>query len=298
MNLFSISQLAQFSGVKPHTIRVWEQRYGALKPERSDGNTRYYNGDQLRRLLNIVSLLEAKYKVSTLCALTDDQLSILIQERKHGHVNIATEYFVSQLIAAGMAYDELLFQELFENCIAKYGLVQTYTIILYPMLVRIGLMWSSNTIPSVQEHFISNIVRQKILRSIDSLPLPGSDRDKWVLFLPEDEFHEIGLLFAAFIIRQSGEKVVYLGSSVSVPGVIRALKDINPTNLLVFLVRNNLIEDVQNYLGELNNLFEGQKIYVAGNYKLLSQIEYPKKVQWIQNIDSLERQLTFYPKNQ
>lgn len=288
MNLFSISQLSQYSGIKPHTIRIWEQRYNALKPERSEGNTRYYNNNQLRRLLNIVSMMDSQYKISELCTMPDDQLSDLIFKRKNLFQNEASEFYVSQLISAGMAYKQDLFEELFEDCLTKYGLSQAYIIVIHPMLVRVGLLWSTNIIPSVQEHFISNIVRQKILRSIDSLPPALPSAEKWILFLPEDEFHEIGLLFAAFIIRQSGDKVVYLGSSVSTKAVFSAIKDISPQYLLSFLIRYNQVDEVDEFLNELNNEFEGDGIYVAGNYKLLSQVNFPKKVHWLQGIDALE----------
>lgn len=292
MNLFSISQLSQFSGIKPHTIRIWEQRYNALQPARSEGNTRYYSSDQLRRLLNIVSLMESDYKVSELCSMPDQQLSEIVLDRKNVVASDASEYYVSQLISAGMAYKQERFEELFEQCLTDYGLSQTYKIIIYPMLVRVGLMWSANTIPSVQEHFISNIVRQKILRSIDALSPADPNADKWLLFLPEDEFHEIGLLFAAFIIRQSGQKVVYLGSSVSAEAVLLASQDIKPQNLLLFQVRYNQIEDVQNYLNVLEAGFDGKRIYVSGNSKLLNQINPQNKVYWLRDIDSLEKMLT------
>ena len=295
MNLFSISQLAQYSGIKPHTIRIWEQRYNALKPDRSEGNTRYYNGEQLRRLLNIVSLLDSKYKVSELCTMPDKQLSELVLERKQSITNETSEYFVSQLISSGMAYQQDQFEELFEQCISKYGLLKAYKIIIYPMLVRVGLMWSANSIPNVQEHFISNIVRQKLLRSIDSLPPALPEADKWVLFLPEDEFHEIGLLFAAFIIRKSGHKVVYLGSSVSPEAVTSAVKDIMPQYLLLFLVHYNLVEDVQRYLNDLDRGIHEKGIYVAGNGKLLNQIDFPDQVHWLRDIDSLEKLITIHP---
>ena len=291
MNLFSISQLSQYSGIKPHTIRIWEQRYNVLKPDRSEGNTRYYNGDQLRRLLNIVSLLNGDYKVSELCTMSDARLSALVLERKHT-LNEASEYYVSQLLSIGMAYQQEEFEELFEQCISKFGLTKAYKTIIYPMLVRVGLLWSANSIPSVQEHFISNIVRQKLLKSIDSLPPALPKAAKWVLFLPEDEFHEIGLLFSAFIIRKSGHNVVYLGSSLSAEAIAGAMRDIEPQFLLLFFVHYNLVEDVERYLGNLETGTKAERIYVAGNDKLLNQIDFPDKVCWLRDMDSLENLFT------
>ena len=117
--MFSISQLQQFSGIKAHTIRMWEQRYNALQPNRSEGNTRYYDSNQLRRLLNIVSLMEADYKVSELCAMDNKKLSALLNEKHQSYQSTSetAEHFISQLIAAGMSFDEINFEKIFSNCI-------------------------------------------------------------------------------------------------------------------------------------------------------------------------------------
>ncbi|SKB34042.1 MerR family transcriptional regulator [Daejeonella lutea] len=291
MNVFSISQLSQYSGIKPHTIRIWEQRYKALQPDRSEKNTRYYDGEQLRRLLNIVSLMETKHKVSELCAMPDEKLSTLVLQSNDLSIHDNHEYFVSQLISAGMCYDESRFEALFEDALAKYGLESMYQMIIYPMLVRVGVMWSANVIPSVQEHFISNLVRQKILKAIDALPPAALNSNTWLLFLPEDEYHEIGLLFAAFIIRKSGHKVVYLGSSVSYEAALSAMRDINPKYLLLFLVRYNLFENINQYVNDLNNAFNGEKIYLAGNQKLLSQLDLRQKSVWLRDISSLHNEI-------
>lgn len=288
MSLFSISQLYQYSGIKPHTIRIWEQRYNAFKPDRSEGNTRYYNNQQLRRLLNIVGLHEKGYKISELCSMPDDRLYELVIKINKSTGNDAHEYFVSQMISAGMSYDGNYFEELFEKSLSKFGILQTYKTIIYPILVRIGLMWSSNILASAKEHFISNIIRQKILGSIDALPSVSSSPDKWLLFLPENEYHEIGLLVANYLIRDSGRKVIYLGNSVSQESVFTAINETKPSHLLVFMVHYDLPESVQEYLDALNDRFCGEKIYVSGNNKMLNQIKFPAKINWLQTIEDLE----------
>ncbi|MGK2864305.1 MAG: MerR family transcriptional regulator, partial [Chitinophagaceae bacterium] len=143
MNLFSISQLEQFSGIKAHTIRIWEQRYNALKPQRSEGNTRYYDNTQLRRLLNIVSLMNGKYKVSELCSMPDEKLFSLLRNQNEirSAANETHEYFIAQLIAAGIDFDEILFEKIFSACLLRFGIKHTYTHILSPVLVRIGVLW-------------------------------------------------------------------------------------------------------------------------------------------------------------
>lgn len=292
MELFSISQLSRFSGIKAHTIRIWEQRYNALQPNRSEGNTRYYDNSQLRRLLNIVSLMETDHKVSELCSMPDKKLFKLTNDLLQARVSKdeTTEYFISQLIAAGMSYDEPHFKKIFSHSVLRYGIKEAYTKVLYPMLVRIGLMWAGDTIPPAQEHFISNIIRQKLFTAIDSLPPPKSSSGSWILFLPENEFHEIGLLVANYIIRLYGKKVIYLGGDVPFQSLIGAVADTAPQNLLLFMVHNDLPEEVENYLTRLSNTFTSKKIFVAGNQKT-SGIE-AKKINLLRSVEDLEQILS------
>jgi MerR family transcriptional regulator, light-induced transcriptional regulator len=291
MDQFSISQLSQFSGIKAHTIRIWEQRYNALEPNRSKGNTRYYDNSQLRRLLNIVSLTECDYKISEIGSLSDQELFELIKELPDNSiVKKPIEYFVSQLLAAGVDYDEPHFEKIFSHCLLRFGMKETYMNVVYPMLVRIGLMWTSDTLAPALEHFISNIIRQKLFTTIDSLPFPKSASDSWLLFLPENEFHEIGLLFAHYLIRLSGRKSIYLGSNVPLHSLTAAIENILPKNLLLFLVHNDSPVITMEYLSELNKRFTGKNIYVAGNNNLMKHIKTSKKVHWLQSVKNLEEQ--------
>ena len=293
MNLFSISQLAQFSGIKPHTIRIWEQRYNAFKPERSEGNTRYYDDKQLRRLLNIVSLMEQGHKVSQLCSLTDDALFSMIHESSQINSSDTAEYYINQLIAAGMSFDSGHFEHILTLSFSAYGIRETYKTVIYPLMNRIGLLWASDMLPTTSEHFISNIFYQKLSAAIDSLPLPDSTKKTWLLFLPENEFHELPLLYANFLIRLSGHKVIYLGSNVPIKSLRSAVIDTTPDYLLMFLVHFDLPEQIQKDIETINEYFSGDKIYLAGNHKLISSIKYPRKAEYLQSVEDIERILGF-----
>ena len=292
MNSFSISQLAQFSGVKAHTIRIWEQRYNALKPNRTEGNTRYYDNEQLRRLLNIVSLADLDYKVSELCTMPDKKLFKLIEKLNAANVYKSYEYFISNLISAGINYDEPGFEKIFSHCILRYGMKEAYLKIIYPMLVRMGLMWSADTIPPAHEHFISNLLRQKFLTAIDSLPLAKPQSDSWLLFLPENEFHEMGLLFASYLLRVSGKKVIYLGCNLPFQSLKMVLKNTSPNNLLLFFVHHNLPDDTQEYLNNLSSQFKGKNIFVASDQKLTSQLKKRNNIRFLHSVEDLERKLS------
>ncbi|MEI6816396.1 MAG: MerR family transcriptional regulator [Bacteroidota bacterium] len=291
--MFTISQLQQFSGIKAHTIRVWEQRYNALTPMRSEGNTRYYDNSQFRRLLNIVSLMESNYKISKLCAMTDKELFKILEEQLEKSIvsDDGNEYFISQLIASGVSFDEVHFEKIFSNCLLRMGVKDCYVMIIYPMLNRMGMMWSNGTMSPAQEHFISNIVRQKLFAAIDSLPPSKTTNDSWLLYLPENEYHEIGLLFASYIIRHAGKKVVYLGNNVPYETIVTAVEEIEPTNLLFFLVHNDNPEYSQMYLDTLNKGFKNIKIHVSGNEKLIKQLKIGKGNSWIRSVEELEAAL-------
>ncbi len=294
MNLFSISDLQKFSGIKAHTIRVWEQRYNALSPTRSDGNTRYYDTTQLRRLLNIVSLMESDYKISELCFMTDEMLFKLLEEKQKSILlgEGANEYFISQLIAAATTFDEAHFEKIFSNCLLRLGMRNTYLSVIYPLLNRIGIMWSAGTMSPAYEHFSCNIIKQKLFSAIDSLPPAKSSRNSWLLFLPENEFHEIGLLFSHYLIRQAGKKVIYLGSNVPFDTLIEAVDKTIPGHLLFFLVHHDTLENSQGYINSLKNHFVKVKIHLTGNEKLISQLKIGKECHWIRSVGDLEKQLS------
>jgi len=294
VDLFSISQLQQFSGIKAHTIRIWEQRYNALSPNRSEGNTRYYDNSQLKRLLNIVSLMDSEYKISELCAMPDKTLFALVNDqlKKHSIVNEEGDYFASQLLAAGMSYDEAGFARVFSTCLQRMGMKDTYTKVVYPLLERIGLMWAADTMPPAREHFMSNIIRQKLVWAIDTLPVAKTTKNSWLLFLPEDEFHEIGLLFAQYMIRKAGNPVYYLGGSVPFETLQQAVKEISPDNFLFFMVHYDDPENVQAYLNQLTKTFTRISIHLSGNTKLISQIKLAKQVQWIKTVKELEDRIS------
>lgn len=289
MNQFSISQLAHFSGIKPHTIRIWEQRYQALNPQRTEGNTRFYDGQQLRRLLNIVSLTKTKYKVSQLCSMSDEDLYKLVKEQnaEAGQKN-DYDYFVNQLISAGMNYDVYSFEKAFSDSLSKLGMEKTYIEVINPMLKRIGILWSSNSIPPSQEHYISHLLKQKMFAAIDSLPNQKENEETWLLFLPEDEFHELGLLFSNYLIRSKGKNVVYLGPSMPLSSIQDVLSGTKIDKLLLFVVHKNLPENVGEYLANLVGLSKGKSIFVAADKELSEKLPAAGPFNWLHSVKDLE----------
>ena len=293
MNAYSISDLEEYSGIKAHTIRMWEQRYKVLKPHRSDGNTRYYDNSQLKRLLNIVSLLDLDYKTSELCKMSDSSLYELLDKQLSLSISAdnAYEYFISQILVSGIEFDEAHFEKLFSSCILRFGLKGTYLNVIYPLLLRAGLLWLKNSLSIGSEHFISNMIRQKILAACDSLPPAKFNQNSWLLFLPVNEYHEIGLLFTYYIIRNAGKKVIYLGANVPFESLKATVEETKPTSLFFFFVHYNKPEESQSYLDLLSRNFKHTKIHLSGNQKLINQLKTGMEINWIKSIEQLEKEL-------
>ena len=290
MNNFSISQLAQFTGVKAHTIRIWEQRYNVIKPHRSPGNTRYYDDLQLRRLLNIVTLSAIGYKVADLAAMKDAQLFSLLEQRQAGELPASEEYFITSMVNAGLQFDEPLFEKILSHCVLKFSVRDTYVKIIYPLLQRLGLLWSANQLPPATEHFVTNLLRQKLYTAIDGLPSANNGGATWLCFLPEDEFHEIGLLFANWLIRSAGHKVIYLGSNVPLASVSEAAKTTSATHMITFFVRNSSVENQQAFLQAISEKHPQVKILVAAQPGL-AKIKTRGQLCFLRTVEDLEQEL-------
>jgi DNA-binding transcriptional MerR regulator/methylmalonyl-CoA mutase cobalamin-binding subunit len=287
---YSISDLQRLTGVQTHTIRIWERRYHALEPMRSAGNTRFYDDRQLRRLLNIVGLSNSGLKISQVCALTEDEMNVLLEKEveKAASPIEKYEYYVSQLLSYGLSYDEFQFDELITKAIAKYGLKNTYINIMYPLLVRLGLMWRSDNICPAQEHFLSNIIRHRITSATENISLKKKYKSTWVLFLPEEDDHDIGLLFANYLLKAAGHKVVYLGAKVPVESVKDVIAKVQVEHLLVFMLRSQSAAVTVDYLKDLSAAFANQEIHIAGSSRILGEVPMEGNVKWMKSIDDLE----------
>ncbi|QEM09950.1 MerR family transcriptional regulator [Mucilaginibacter rubeus] len=288
---YSISDLAQLSGISVHNIRIWERRYGALKPSRTEGNTRYYDDEQLKRLLCIAGLYHAGHKISRACALNKDDMSALLLEQMGSALleEHRFEYFILQIVNQSLVYNEVGINELISDSFQVNGVQGTYKHVIYPILVRMGLMWLNESLCPSQEHFLSAIIRQKLLAAIDSLnPVVGEAGPGWLLFLPEDEDHDIGLLLASYLLRAAGRPVVYLGPKVPLFALVNTADVTKPQNLLFFMTRARPVADAQDYVDLLSAQFPAANILLSGNIKVLGSLDYPPGVTWLRSLADFE----------
>jgi DNA-binding transcriptional MerR regulator len=229
---FSIKDLESYTGIKAHTIRIWEQRYGLLKPERTDSNIRRYSDKELKMLLNISLLNQRGHKISEIAAMDETAMMRLIEQ--YSKTSESDDNLIATLKLAMLNFDEKLFNSVIDLRIATQGLESTFINVITPFLVHIGNLWRTNAICPAQEHFISNLVRQKIYAHTDKLSTDlVVNLDKtFVLYLPELEFHELSLLMLNFALRSRGFKTIYLGQSVPLEDLIQVYQRSGPVHYI------------------------------------------------------------------
>jgi len=287
MSQYSIKDLEELSGVKSHTIRIWEQRYGLLTPKRTDTNIRYYDDDNMRKLLNIVSLMAKGLKISAIGKLTEQEINERIFELVEGEQvgDAQTVAIINQMVSSGLTYNEQIFEKAFSTALIRYGFKDTYVKVIYPMLVRIGILWSSKDLIPAQEHFISNLVRQKIYAAIDTVPAIMDAKETWVLFLPDGEDHELGLLLSAYLLRVGGKRVIYLGVNVSYSNLKAVIEEVKPDYIYFFLVVKKPKSVHQEFFNQIGRDFSKINVYASSSQPPDPEINTPKNFQWINSVE-------------
>ncbi|MGY6561969.1 MAG: MerR family transcriptional regulator [Luteibaculaceae bacterium] len=220
---YNIKDIERLTGIKAHTIRMWEKRYNLVEPSRSDTNIRYYTDSDLKKLLNTATLNKSGFKISRVAEMSDQEIKRHLLELTENARDL--KVFLEGLTLAMIEVDEERFEKVLNSCILKFGFEETMVNVVYPFFKRVGVMWLTGTVSPGQEHFISNLIRQKLIVAIDSRIEPLKEGyKKFLLFLPETEMHELGLLFYNYIIKNAGHKVIYLGQSVPILDVVEIAK--------------------------------------------------------------------------
>ena len=232
MDAFTIKDLENISGIKAHTIRIWEQRYNFLKPSRSDTNIRYYCNEELKTVLNIALLNKYGYKISHIDKMQPGEISSKILElRDVGAIN---ERIVNKLVRSMIDLEIYEFECTLNDHIKEYGIEKTVKEIIFPFLEKIGILWQTGHIMPAQEHFVTNIIRQKLIVAIDQTPT-NIEGKNCLLFLPEGEHHELGLLFLYYILKSRGVRVIYAGANVPMRDVESMVNTLKPELTFIHL---------------------------------------------------------------
>jgi DNA-binding transcriptional MerR regulator len=271
MSNYSIKELEKLSGIKAHTLRIWEKRHGIIQPKRTPTNIRYYSDDDLKKILNISILNNQGIKISRLSSFTPNELNKKVIELSQSSKSHDIE--IDRIILAMIELDEGKFEDLFSSLILKYGFEDTIQHIMYPFLIKIGVLWQTNNISPVQEHFISNLLRQKIIVAIDGLPRPDPDSKLFILFLPDGELHEIGLLFCDYMVRSKGFRSIYLGQSVPFNDLLAVCNEYQ-IDFLVTSITSPIEKDKLKFiLSNISDISLNIKIFLSGPQITSSEIQ-------------------------
>ncbi len=291
-SVYTIKDLELLTGIKAHTLRIWEKRYKVVQPERTPTNIRYYSDEDLKKLLNISILNRHGFKISSVANLPNEELSKKI-------ININNKSFdtdskVEGLVVSMIEMDEVKFEKDLTNMIINMGFEETFNKVLIPFFEKVGLLWQVGTIYPGQEHFITNLIRQKMIVAIDGiLPIAQPKlRKTFVLYLPDGELHEIGLLFYSYIIQKAGHKVIYLGQMVPFEDLIKVVSVQETHGLLSFITSGLSKENIEDHIRKLEDNFGDKQILVSGFQFKIQDIKLSDKITLITNVDQLKEEIS------
>ncbi len=256
------------SGIKAHTIRIWEQRYDIIQPRRTPTNIRYYEDRDLRLLLNISILNKNGFKISRIASMDESEIREEVNKLSSGNFEDSVQ--VDAMTISMMELDEGKFETILSSNIRAIGFERTMLEVIYPFLDKLSLLWLTGSIHAIQESFISNLVRQKLIAALDMIPFAQHAKQSFILYLPEGESQELSLLFLHYLIRNRGHRVLYLGQNTSLADLGEAC-NIFQTDYIVTIISEAFTrQSVHQYLHDLKTVCQEKTILITG-YQVLVQ---------------------------
>ena len=286
MSKYTMNQIVTLTGIKAHTLRKWETRYSFLEPERTATNIRFYSDSQLKKLLNIGVLTRHGYRISKIDKMSENEIHDTIANQLTEGDN---ENEISAMILSMIELDESKFDDLLKSLIIRKGLLATTTEIIYPFLNQVGVLWGINRVLPAQEHFISSLIKKKMFATIDLLPDPQKDAPSILMFLTEEEYHEMGLLLAYYIARELGFRVYYLGANVPTENIKQVIDAVNPNAMLTMFVapsENSVESKVQAIIDQGDTTF-----FVSGNPNNMGSLLNDKRIIYLSHPNNLIEEL-------
>lgn len=262
MNSFTIKDLSNLSGIKAHTLRIWEQRYNFLKPGRSFTNIRYYNNEELKTILNIALLNKYGFKISSIDKMSAAEMNekiLLLHQSEAQH-----ERIINDLVNHMISMDMDAFSDSLNKYIQAKGLEKMIMNLVFPFLEKTGILWLTNNINPAQEHLVSNMLRQKLIAGIENCKPAGRSSKKVLLFLPEGEYHELGLLFISFLLKRKGIGVIYMGANLPIEDLNYVVDQKKPDYIYCHLTSLAPNFRFDRFLFNLEQQFKPLPIIVSG----------------------------------
>ena len=286
MSTYSIKDLEQLSGIKAHTLRIWEQRYHFIVPKRTETNIRYYDSKDLKLVLNIALLKDNGYKISKIATL--DQQQMHDEVLRFTEKNLRHPDQINALLLAMIDLDEERFEKVVAANVLKLGFENTVLNVIYPFLSKIGVLWQTGSVNPAQEHFVSNLIRQKIIVAIDDFCVANNDYvNKYLLYLPEGELHELTLLFTHYIIKARHNKVIYFGQNLPFNDLVTIYDIHRPAFIVTVITTHPPASQVQEYVDALATAFPDATVLLSGYQVIGRDIHLPANVRIFYRIEHI-----------
>ena len=288
MRHYTLYELEKLTGILAATIRVWERRYNIIKPKRTGTNRRWYDDDDLRRLINISIIYHSGIKISKIAKYSESELEEKVESLTRD--SVISDTHIKSLIVAMLSFNGNAVNEILLRSVINIGFEETFSSVVFPFLRRIGIMWHTGSANTGAEHFITNILRGKLIAAIDSLP-PANDpkRKRVIMFLPDNELHEMGLLFYSYLIRKLGHEVLYLGQATPFVALTEASEKWHSDILVTGVLSELSVFEPEEYLNKLSTTFKSQKILVSGSLADKPVIEKYKNIYPIRSVSDLKK---------
>jgi len=272
MAIYSIRDLEKLTGIKAHTIRIWEQRYGLVTPARTDTNIRYYTDENLRLLFNIALLNRNGLKISKLALMSPDEIAAkgaaIAQNNPNPHSQI------DALTLAMIDLNESAFERVFIDYVAVKGFERTMLELVYPFLDKLRLLWLTNSISPAHEKFVGQIIRRKLMCAVDNA-VPKTDTPVFLLYSPEGEMQELTLLFIQYLLRSRGMNVVYLGANVAIGDLRDACHALKPNYVFTILQEPLPRHPIQTYVDSVVQAINGSELLLTGQQFFVGPVKLP-----------------------
>jgi MerR family transcriptional regulator, light-induced transcriptional regulator len=272
MAIYSIRDLEKLTGIKAHTIRIWEQRYGLVTPARTDTNIRYYTDENLRHLFNIALLNRNGLKISKLAQMTPEEIAKKGAAIAENNPNPNSQ--IDALTLSMIDLSELAFEHVFVDYVANNGFEQTMLQLVYPFLDKLRLLWLTNSISPAHEKFVGQIIRRKLICAVDNA-IPRTDTPVFLLYSPESEMQELTLLFIQYLLRSRGMRVVYLGANVAIADLSDACHTLKPDYVFTILQEPLPRHPIQTYVDNVAHAVSGSQLLLTGQQFFVGPVKLP-----------------------
>lgn len=289
MSLYSIKDLEHLSGIKAHTIRIWEKRYRLLDPERSDTNIRAYNDNDVRKILNVALLVKSGYKISSVASFDAEKLKSEVI--RVGSVSPDVDKYTDKLLYQTVNLDVNGFESVLNQVIAEFGFGKAIQSVFFPYFERIGVLWQAGSVFTAHEHFVSNLIRNRLINEISKLE-ENATKGQGIFFLREGEWHELGLLYSVYLASTAGYRAVYLGQSLPFSDLANVVAgsryDFVCTSFIIPFEK----PEFEQYLSNLSLLFNQTKILIFGRQVAIQKPKLPANVFAVKNLNDFLRKVS------